>query len=248
MIHAILVDDEVKVLRGLELLIEKFVPEIKVVAAASDPEKAVELIDNYRPDVVFLDISMPVLNGFQMLEKLSFRNFHLVFTTAHEEYGIQAIRQSALDYLLKPVDTKELKKIVEKINRLNENNYKLDGIIEALKKITERQSTRVALPHKADTEYVNPEDIVYIEASVRNSLVCLSDGRTVTVSKPLKDFEEQLCERDLNFMRVHLSFIINLNFMTRYLKENGGQVVMHGLKSIPVSKNKKEEVLKFLGL
>lgn len=114
MIHAILVDDEPRVLRSLELLIQKFVPEIKVVATTSEPEKAVELIDDYRPDVVFLDISMPGMNGFEMLEKLTFRNFHLVFTTAHEEYAIQAIRQSALDYLLKPVDAGELKKSLRK--------------------------------------------------------------------------------------------------------------------------------------
>src|SRR5829696_6483708 len=131
MIHAILVDDEIRVLRGLELLIEKFVPEIKVVASVSDPKRAVELINDYRPDMVFLDISMPGMDGFEMLEKLTYRDFHLVFTTAHEEYAIQAIRQSAFDYLLKPIKTAELKKVVERTQEQKDENYKFADVMAA---------------------------------------------------------------------------------------------------------------------
>lgn len=129
-----------------------------------------------------------------------------------------------------------------------DDSYKIDDVIALLKKISARQNIKVALPHKETTDYVSPQEIVCIEANIRNAIVTLSNGTSIKVSKSLKDFDEQLCDNDLHFMRIHFSFIINLNFITRYLKEHGGQVVMQGNKTIPVSKNKKEEVLRFLNL
>ncbi len=246
MIHAVLVDDEVQVLRGLELLIKKFIPEVKVVATSSDPEAAIELINDYRPDVVFLDINMPDLNGFELLQKLSYRKFHLVFTTAYEEYALRAIKESALDYLLKPVDPDELKKTIAKIKHTASAENSLDAVISTLREIAEKQKARILLTTKDETQYVIPSEIVCIEASARNSVVTLTSGRSLMVIRSLKDFEEELCAGELQFLRVHLSFIINLTHITRYLKDKGGQLIMQGGKAVPVSKLKKNEILAYL--
>src|SRR5471030_515650 len=104
MLHAVIIDDEIYGVKSLELLIQKFVEDVKVVATTTNPVEGIDIINNYRPDIVFLDISMPVLDGFQLLENLNYKKFCLVFTTAHREYGLKALRKNAIDYLLKPVD------------------------------------------------------------------------------------------------------------------------------------------------
>src|SRR5688500_4469180 len=122
MLRSVIIDDEQKGIDSLKMLIELFIPELKVVAETTRPELSLELIENYMPEIVFLDINMPDMNGFQVLEKLQWREFHLVFTTAHQEYGLKALKNNAFDYLLKPIDHEELQETVRKIkNKLSKD-------------------------------------------------------------------------------------------------------------------------------
>lgn len=246
MLHAVLIDDEYNGLRSLELLIKKFVPTLKVVAQTMDPLEGVELINNYRPDVVFLDINMPSLNGFEVLEKLEHKNFNLIFTTAHQEYAIAAIKKSATDYLLKPIDSLELLNAVQRIEEKKKQKLMYPDIQKVLRGIVGFNDLRVPLPSKNSIENVTPSMIIYIEANSNGAKVLLTNLIILEVTKSLKEYELILCKDGLNFMRIHNSFVINLNYITRYIREDSGYVVLQGKRRIPISKNKKEELLKFL--
>lgn len=246
MMRAVIIDDEHNSLRSLELLILQFVPELKVVATASDPLIGISLINDYRPDVVFLDINMPNINGFELLEKLDYRSFHLVFTTAHSEYGIRAIKQGATDYLLKPVDLEELEIVVGKIKQSIQKSQALPDMLSALNQIREPQEAKVVIPVKNGFEYMSPKEIVYIEASSSRSLVHCANGNRMMAYKALKDYELLLCRGNASFIRINNSFIVNLNYVTRYMKEDGGYVVLQDKKTIPVSKFKKDQFLRLI--
>jgi two-component system, LytTR family, response regulator len=248
MLHALIIDDEENGLKSLELLIEKFIPEIKVVATTSEALKSVELINNYRPDIVFLDINMPNLNGFEVLDKLSFRNFHLIFTTAHEEYALRAIKQRAIDYLLKPIDAEELRTAVIKVKKVISEKKEFPDALSLLSSLNEQATVRVSVPTKTRIDLVSANEILYIEADSNNASITFTNGNQTKVTRSLKEYEETLCTKDGNFMRIHNSFIINVDYITRYIKEDGGYAVLGNKKSIPISKQKKEEFLKRINL
>jgi two-component system LytT family response regulator len=246
MLHAIIIDDEENGLRSLELLIQKFIPEVKVVASTTEAIKSVELINNYRPDILFLDINMPDLNGFEVLERIEFRNFHLIFTTAHEEFALKAIKQRAIDYLLKPIGIDDLQKAIEKVQKASKQKW--PEIYGFLKELKENAALRVAVPTKGGIELVPSGQISYLEASSNNATITFTNGKQTKVIKSLKEYEETLCTKESDFLRIHNSYIININCVTRYVKEDGGYAVMNNKKSIPVSKQKKEEFLKRINL
>lgn len=247
-LHAVIIDDEYNGMRSLELLIQKFVPEIKIVALTSSPFEGVELINSYRPDIVFLDINMPALNGFELLDKLEYKQFYLVFTTAYKEYAIKAIKQAATDYLLKPIDLGMLKVCVEKIkNKAVENKFDTN-VKELVNEIVGIKNLRIPIPTKNSVEYVIPSSIIYIEANSNSSKILLTNMIVLDVNKSLKEYESLLCRDGLYFMRIHNSFIVNLNYVIRYSKEGGGQIVLYGNKLIPLSKQRKEDFLKFIKL
>jgi two-component system, LytTR family, response regulator len=248
MLHAIIIDDESSGLKSLELLVKKYLPDVKIVASTMNALESVELINNYRPDIVFLDIYMPHLNGFEVLDRLQFRNFHLIFTTAHEEYALRAIKQRALDYLLKPVDPEDLKMAVEKVKKKMAEKFAMPDLYKILQDIDEFRELKVSLPVKTGMEYLLAKEIVYIEASSNSTYIVSINREPITATKALKEFETQLCGKDLPFMRVQNSFIINLQYVSRYLREDGGYVVMQDKKSIPISRNKKDEFLKWMNI
>ncbi len=243
MLHSIIIDDESSGIKSLELLIKKFCSGLKVVATSTDSILGVELINNYRPDIVFLDINMPNLNGFELLKKLEFKNFHLIFTTAHGEYALQAIKQNAVDYLLKPIGLEDLNKAVDKIKKRVAENQRPADMVELLKSLQDSKSVKISIPAKDGIEFVTSQDVAYFEASSNSCIVKMKDGRTVIVSRSLKEYEEQLCKPELPFIRIHNSFIINVNYATKYIREEGGMVVMNDKKNIFISKSKKDEFL-----
>lgn len=247
MLHAIIIDDEENGLISLELLIKEFVPEVKVVATTTDAVKGVELINNFRPDIVFLDINMPSLNGFEVLDKIEFKKFHLVFTTAHEEYALKAIKQRAIDYLLKPVDEDDLNLAVEKVKNKIKENEKIPDAFTLLKEINETHTIKITVPTKNSIDLVPHDEIMYIEASLNNSIVTIANNTQINAYRSLKEYEVILCQEGADFLRIHNSFIINIKYVTKYLKEDGGYVMINK-KSIPVSKQKKEEFLKRINL
>ncbi len=246
MLRAIIIDDEFNGVRSLELLIQKFIQDVKVVATSTNPVEGIELINNYRPEIVFLDINMPVLNGFQLLDNIEYKNFHLIFTTAYQEHGLQAIKRNALDYLLKPVSIDELRVAIERVQKkIAEAQLPIDlnVLFENLRTI---QQQKIAFPTRTTIELVPSSDIVYLEAQSNNCLVVLSNGMHYQVLKSLKEYESLLCQPGTSFFRIHNSFIINIDYAGRYLREDGGSIIMSNKKEIPVSKTKKNELLGIL--
>lgn len=245
----IIIDDEFNGVRSLEILLQKFTDEVKVIASSTSAIEGAELINNYHPDLVFLDINMPHLNGFQLLDKLTFRDFRLIFTTAHREYALQALKEGAADYLLKPVGSQDLRETIDRVKKRMLEDRQVPDILDVLNGMTQKQPPRIAVPSKDRIEYVLISDIVYIEADSNSTQVLtVNSERPIQATRSLKEYESLLCTGDTSFIRIHNSYIVNANYATRYSKEDGGYVVMQDKKSIPVSKNKKEEFLRMINL
>lgn len=246
MLHALIIDDEESGVISLELIIRKYVPEVKIVAKTINALEGVDLINNYRPDIVFLDINMPNVNGFELLEKIEYKKFHLIFTTAHVEYALAAVKKNALDYLLKPIDGDDLRKAIDKVVKSLEENNSVANALAFLNRFRETEEMKVSVPGKDGIEIVPAKEMMYIEANSNQAIVVLKNGKKYHVSKSLKDYEKQLCSGEGQFMRVHNSFIINVNCVNRYLPEDGGYAVISDGKTIPLSKAKKDEFLKWI--
>ncbi len=214
---AILIDDEEPGRRNLQALLEKYCPEIEVIAEASNAAEAKEKILNGNPNVLFLDINMPELDGFDLLDSLTKKDFAIVFVTAHKDYGIQAVKAGAIDYILKPIVIKELQQAVNKITEYF-NQKKSDLVTD------NEKPGRITLSHTGGFSVIEMKDIVRLEAESNYTRVFVQDKKTYFVSKPLKVFEDNL--KDNIFFRVHRSYIINLNFVKEFLREDGGVIVM----------------------
>jgi two-component system, LytTR family, response regulator len=215
---AILIDDEEPGRRNLSFLLEKYCPEIEIIAEAENAAEAKERILTLGPNILFLDINMPELNGFDLLESLNQKEFAVVFVTAHQDYGIQAVKAGAIDYLLKPIVIKELQQAVNKVVAYyNQKRVEL---------VTENQKPgRITLSHTGGFSIIEIKDIIRLEAESNYTRVHVADKRAYFVSKPLKVFEESL--KDNIFFRVHRSYIINLNHVKEFLREDGGVIIMN---------------------
>lgn len=243
MIRAVLIDDETRGLRSLELLIKKYCPEVMLVAMSKEAAEGIDLINTHQPDVVFLDINMPKMNGFEMLERLKFREFQLVFTTAHEEYALRALKKRAIDYLLKPISGTELKEAMEKVKKkVGEKRRSLD-LFNLLKELKDAAPVKIPIQTKYGVEIIATGDIVYVEADSNNSLIVLANANRLLSLRPLKEHEAALCAESTNFIRIHNSYLINLNYVRRYVRDETAYVIMEDGKRIPVSRQKKDEFL-----
>src|SRR6188768_3376967 len=248
MIKAVIIDDETDSIDTLKWKLENYCTNVDVIASFDSPAAGVNFLKKNPPDLLFLDIEMPLLNGFDVLEELG-RNisFDIIFTTAYDNFGIQAVKFSALDYLLKPVQNKELREAIEK--HLKKTNQRIPPVqIEALLNNVqaERKGKRgkIALASKESIEFVDPQEIIVCEANSNYTNVYLSEGRKRVISKTLKDFEEMLLQFD--FFRPHNSHLINLGRVKEFIRGDGGYLVMENKMKIPVSKNRKEELMQLL--
>jgi two-component system LytT family response regulator len=250
LLRAVIIDDEQKGINTLKILIEKHIVDLRVVAECTKAKDGVEIIENYKPEIVFLDINMPEMNGFELLEKLSWKNFNLVFTTAHQEYALKALKINAIDYLLKPIDYKELQFAVNKIksclvdNKTNSNEFDYDKLIST---INQYQRKKIVINSKTGIESIDLPEIISIEALSNYTQISLNDSRSILTSKILKEFETQLCNSDQNFMRVHNSYVINLHKVSRYLKEEE-IIIMANNQKIPLAKSRKDAFYEWLNL
>jgi len=210
MLRAIIIDDEQNGIKALKILIDKNTKGLKVVATSSDPEKGIEAIENYKPEVVFLDISMPKMNGFELLSRLTFKNFKLVFTTAHQEYAIKAIKIGTFDYLLKPIDINELKKCIQKIVESTNN-----------REITPKLNSNniIELSVKDGIIFIKPQEVIRLEASGSYTVFHLINKIKHIASKNLKECETFL---DPNlFYRCHQSHVVNLQMVVKMVSTDG---------------------------
>lgn len=234
MYRAIIIDDELIGVNTLKILIEKHTPAIKVVAIATEPEAGIKLIEDYRPGIVFLDISMPKMNGFELLDKLTYKNFKLVFTTAHEEYALKAIKNKAHDYLLKPIDIDELKRCADNIVTENMKT-------EPLKSNVFRT---IELSVKDGILFIKPDDIIRLEASGSYTEFYLTNGTKQVASKTLKDYEALL--DPMNFYRCHASHIVNLPSVVKIISTNGLFAQMNDGSLVEIAKKNKQTFIEKL--
>jgi two-component system LytT family response regulator len=244
-IKAVLVDDESHCIRTLRYELERHCPEVQVIGEAVSGEEAIQQILSLHPDLVFLDIEMPGMSGFELLRRLNPVTFEVIFVTAYDRYAIQAFRYAALDYLLKPVVSAHLKEAVARVTshlRGSDQGAQLETLLHNLREGL--KSPRIALPSGRGIDIVNTEDILYCNAESNYTHVRMRDGKKYTCSKTLKDVEHLL--EDLSFFRIHQSYLINLQHVQRYLRDDGGYVVMTDGFRIPIAKRRKEEFMALL--
>ena len=247
MIRAVIIDDESKGRQALKQKLIDYCPEVSVVGEATNGEEGTKLIEELKPQLVFLDIEMPKINGFEMLNRLKEKKFNLIFTTAYDHYAIKAIKYSAFDYLLKPIDIEELKMGITKV--INAKMQSLKNQVELLHHNLNHDGlklNKLAIPTLEGLCFYDTSTLIYLEASSNYTNLYFTDGKKVLASKTLKDFEELLPED--TFYRPHHSFIINIKYITKYMKGNGGQIEMSNGSLIDVSRRKKDEFLGILGM
>lgn len=248
MIRAVIIDDEPHSIETLRWKIENYCPEVEVVAAFDSPNEGVQYLRDHACDMLFLDIEMPRLNGFDVLEEIGAPlPFDVVFTTAYDNFGIQAVKFSALDYLLKPVQNKELREAVEKhLNkgRRNVPPEQVEALMHNVQAERKGKPGRVALASKESIEFVDPADIVVCTSSSNYTEVYTTDGRKRVISRTLKDFEDMLLP--FQFFRPHHSHLINLARVREYIRGDGGYLIMENKMKIPVSKSRKDALLREL--
>jgi two-component system LytT family response regulator len=239
-LRAIIVDDEKHSLETTAILIKKFCPDVEVIAELQSPIDAVEIINNEEPDLLFMDISMPKMNGFDLLNVLTYKEADVIFTTAYDEYALEGFKQGAIHYLVKPIDAEELVESVQRVKKKRAEG-KSGNMLNGL-----------GLKPKIPISSLNGVELIEVDQIIR----CESDGnyttivlhnRKITVSKTLKEIEKQLVDFPF-FFRLHNSHLVNLNQVVKYIRGEGGSVILSNQEEIGVSRSKKMELLDVLGI
>jgi len=245
MITAIIVDDEPYSCEALASLLEKYCPEVKVLNICYSGMDALKSIEQFHPQIVFLDIELPQMNGFELLERLPSIDFELIFTTSYDQYAIKAIRWSALDYLLKPIDREELQKAVQKAvhSKKPPLPQQIEVLLQKLKQPTPMVN-KIAIPTLEGLHMVLVDSIVYCESDSNYTKFVLKNDKKIIASRSLKEVEEML--EDYSFARVHHSFLVNLNEVEKYIKGDGGYLMMSNGATVDVSRSRKEILLRKL--
>jgi two-component system LytT family response regulator len=238
MLNILLVDDEKDALEALEWKLNNYIENVNVTTCNS-PLKAVDIINNTKPDVVFLDIQMPEMDGFSLIEALEFRDFNLIFTTAHDEFALKAIKVSAIDYLLKPVDKDELLAAMKKIKK-PENNNLLENKLQLLLNNLNDNGDKINISADGKVYLLEKEDVIMLKSDKSYTTIFLKSEQQIVVSKTLKEVEKKF--QFPEFFRVHNSYLINLNHVKEYLKGLGGELIMTNGLTASISRNRKTEL------
>lgn len=235
-----IIDDEMHCIKSLELHLNSLFPDSEIVYKTTKPKEAIGPLLSLKIDLLFLDVEMPGINGFELLEQFEELPFNVIFATAYSQYAIQAFKAQAINYLLKPIDENELKEAVsnwkEKYNQ-EKGSEEINRLLTHLKKEGLLES-KIAVPISEGFEFLDVKEILYCQSQNNYTYIYLESGEKVLISKTLKMVEKAL-ER-FYFLRTHQSFLINPNFMKKYIRSDGGYLVMSDKKQIPVSNSKKE--------
>lgn len=244
-INTIIVDDEQHCLSALKQLTERYCPDIVVIDTAGSVKDAIEAIEKNKPDLVFLDIRMPDGDGFNVLDRVNYKSFEVIFTTAYEEYAIKAFEFSAIHYLLKPIEKSALIEAIERFNNLNRKVVDVDQRLDVLKENFNQNHNRIMLPSFEGFSIYKIEDIVRCEAEgCYTNVYLINESKPVLVSNPIGNYEKLMA--GLNFCRVHNKHLVNLNHVSRFLKAHGGFLEMQDGTEVKVSDRKKNHLLEQL--
>jgi two-component system, LytTR family, response regulator len=247
MIRSIIIDDEQHCIRALLNDVQKNCPAVEVLDTCNSAKEGMLSIKKNNPDLIFLDVEMPWMNGFEMLELLGDVKFSIIFTTAHDEFAAKAFRISAVDYLLKPIDANDLKAAVQKVENKMDEGSSLKHISNLLSNMKQPSSNqKIALPQREGYEFVDVSSIIYCAAEGAYTKVLMTDKKNFLISRTLGDVEE-LLPPEL-FQRIHHSSLVNIEFISQFLRTDGGYVVLKNGEKLSVSKAKKEMLMARLGL
>ncbi|MDD5507873.1 MAG: LytTR family DNA-binding domain-containing protein [Bacteroidales bacterium] len=246
MLRAVIVEDEKKSQDALTAMLSRYCQQVDIVGIADGVESGLKMIPKLQPDLLFLDIQMPDGSGFKLLELLGDRTFQVIFVTAFDQYAIKAIRYSALDYLLKPIIPDELIRAVEKAEkkkRSDQMNENIRVLLENIRSSVEKPA-KIVLSTTEQMYVVDIDTIIRCESDNYYTRFYFNTGKTLLVSKTLKEFEELL--KDHDFIRPHKSHLVNPGFIRGYQRQEGGQILMTDGSTIPVSRRKREQVLRMI--
>lgn len=245
MIKAIIIDDEMHCRKTLGMLLKEYCLDVQVMEQCSDAQTGLEAIKKFKPDLVFLDIEMPHMNGFEMLQQFSEIPFAVVFTTGYDQYAIKAFRFSALDYLLKPIESKELIAAVHKV-QTQKQLPAAEQFQMLLNKVSNKEDVfpRIPVPTSNGYELIPVEQVLFCEAQDNYTYFNLKNKKKIIACRMLKEVEEQLNDFPF-FVRVHHSYIVNIKEVTKYVRGEGGYVIMSDDSSVNVSRSRKEVLLKW---
>ncbi|MCG8702197.1 MAG: LytTR family DNA-binding domain-containing protein [Bacteroidales bacterium] len=239
-IGAIIIDDEKHCRENLANLLEKNCPAIDILGFGNSALEGLHLIKEFKPDVVFLDVEMPGGDAFKMLELVDEPNFEIVFVTAFDHYALKAIKFSALDYILKPINPDDLKCAVKKTIQTIELKSKNKRLLSLKDNLQYNKPSKIALPTRNETEFIPIDAIVFVKGEDNYSHFFLTDGRKIMVSRTLSEFDELL--GDSFFIRTHKGFLVNLHQVRKVLNQDGGVLLMHNEIEIPIARRRRELV------
>lgn len=245
MLSVLIIDDQEDAIEDLQYLLTKNKLPVEVIGTAKSGTEGLVAILKHKPQLVFLDVVMPGMSGFEMLELIPQIDFHLIITTSMDKYAIQAIRSSALDFLLKPIKIKELKEAIDRAVSLKNIPSKSQiSLLENNLKEKNNAIKKIAVSISEGVELINLEDILYFESDGNYTTVHLTNDRTILVSKQIGKFEDIVDKS--NFFRVHNSYLVNLNQIRKFIRNDGGYIVLTNGKNITVARNRKDDLLEKL--
>jgi len=242
-LKAVLIDDEKNNIDNLGRLLKKHCPEVEVLATAKNADEGKIAIMQHRPGLVFLDIQMPGKNGFDLLQSLPHHDFEVIFVTAYDQYGIQAVKFAAVDYLLKPVNIDDLQAAVNRALQKSikkKENLQLENLVQLLQKQHNKDEHRIALTTLKETRFIYTRNIVRCESSNNYCTFYLIDGEKLLVSKPIYEYEDIL--KEYGFIRCHQSHLVNKKYIKSWVKEDGGYLLLENGSQVTVARSKKDVI------
>ena len=243
MIKGFILDDERGSIDSLLWELENFKDIIEIIGESQDPISAIETVNKLKPDVVFLDIQMPQMSGFEFLKQFTNIDFQVIFTTAYDEFAIQAFKVNAIEYLLKPIDESDLRQALEKLSQQHHDkaiNEKIESLLSIMNNNSNNNKTLI-FPTMSGLEFIKIDQIVRCESDSNYTSIYTLGNKPLLVSKTLKEVEELL--EDKGFYRIHHSHLININYIKKYIKRNSGSVILEDGTEIPVSRSRKKDFL-----
>lgn len=242
-LRAIIIDDEPRSITTMQWELSSFEDQVETIATCTEPLKAKDLILKHKPDVIFLDIEMPHLNGIDLVKSFDKVPCSVIFTTAYDKFAIQAFEISAIDYLLKPINGEDLNRAINKLINKDDSRYLEQQFTALFENITAAKTgfKKIVIPVQEGFEFVNLEDILRCEANANYTKIFLVSGRMIFISKSLKEVEGMIS--DTSFCRVHQSHLVNLRYISKYQKGKGGSITLSDGSLIPVSRSRRDDFL-----